>query len=55
MGCTDQLWFVVRFDCKTRISTQVVIKLQTIALNVKCALLSPVGCLHSTTLTKQLA
>ena len=44
MGCTDQLWFVVRFDCKTRISTKVVIELQTIELNAKCTLLSPVGC-----------
>ena len=30
LGCTDQQWFVVRFDWKTRISTQVVIELQTI-------------------------
>ena len=44
LGCTDQQWFVVRFDCKTRISTQVVIEVQTIELNAKCALLSPVGC-----------
>ena len=44
LGFTDQQWFAVRFDCKTRVSTQVVIELQTIELNAKRALLSPVGC-----------
>ena len=43
VGFTDQQWFVVRFDCNTRVSTQVVIELQTAELNAKCALLSPVG------------
>ena len=44
LGCTDQQWFVVGFDYKTRISTQVVLELRTIHLNAKCALLSAVGC-----------